>query len=108
MNNEGSYIGDTSDIDLFGTIVVGNNVQIGSRAIIMPRVSIGDNVIIGAGAIVTKDVPSNSVMVGVPARKIETIQDYYKKNKGRLTKTKKMTSAEKKEFLLNYFGSRQL
>ena len=62
------------EADIFGRITVGNNVHIGVNAIIMPNVVIGDNVIIGAGAIVTKDIPSNSVAVGVPARVVKTIE----------------------------------
>ena len=46
---------------------IGNNVRIGSNATILP-VSIGDNVVIGAGAVVTKDVPSNSIVKGNPAK----------------------------------------
>lgn len=51
-----------------GDITIGNNVQIGAGAIILPNVSIGNNVIIGAGSVVTKDIPSNSIAIGVPAR----------------------------------------
>jgi acetyltransferase-like isoleucine patch superfamily enzyme len=46
---------------------IGNNVRIGSNATILP-VDIGDNVIIGAGAVVTKDVPSNTIVKGNPAK----------------------------------------
>lgn len=47
---------------------VGKNVLLGVNAIILPGVTIHDNVIIGAGAVVTKDVPSNCVVAGNPAR----------------------------------------
>ena len=47
---------------------VGNNVWIGHGAQILRGVSIGDNAIVGAGAVVTKDVPANAVVAGVPAR----------------------------------------
>ena len=47
---------------------IGNNVDIGANACIIGEISIGDNVIIGAGAVVIKDVPSNSIAVGNPAR----------------------------------------
>lgn len=63
----------------FGKIRVGNNTHIGWNAIIMPGVTIGSNCIIGCGAVVTKDIPDNSVAVGVPARVIETIDEYYEK-----------------------------
>ena len=42
-------------------------------------VTIGNNVIIGAGSIVTKDIPDNSVAVGVPARVIRTTDEYLNK-----------------------------
>ncbi|HEY7629931.1 MAG TPA: acyltransferase [Thermoleophilaceae bacterium] len=49
---------------------VGNNVWIGYGACILRGVTVGDNAIIGAGAVVTKDVPANAVVGGVPARVI--------------------------------------
>ena len=52
-------------------VVIGNNVWIGTRVIIMPGVHIGDNSIIGAGACVTKSFAANSVIGGVPARFIK-------------------------------------
>ena len=48
--------------------VIGNNVEIGAHAIIIGGITVGDNVTIGAGAVVVKDVPSNTVVVGNPAR----------------------------------------
>ena len=45
-------------------VIIGNNVWIGARCIILPGVSIGDNAIIGANTVVTKDVPMNSVFCG--------------------------------------------
>ena len=49
-------------------LTIGNKVWIGMRAVILPQVgTIGDNAIIGAGAVVTKPVPPNSIVVGVPA-----------------------------------------
>ena len=51
---------------------IGNNVKVFAGAIIIGDVSIGDNVIIGAGSVVTKDVPSNEVWAGVPARRIRS------------------------------------
>jgi len=54
-------------------VTIGNNVWIGGRAVINPGVTIGDNVVIASGAIVTKDVPSNVVVGGNPAKVIKTI-----------------------------------
>jgi acetyltransferase-like isoleucine patch superfamily enzyme len=49
---------------------IGRNCFIGIGAIILPGVRIGDEVIIGAGSVVTKNIPSNSIAVGNPARVI--------------------------------------
>ncbi len=87
--------------DLIKRIEVGNNVHIGTNAIIMPGVKIGNNCIIGCGAIVTKDIPSNSIAVGIPARIIETLDEYYIKNKDKFVYTKKMPEKSKKKYLLN-------
>lgn len=54
-------------------VKIGNNVWIGSGAVILPGVEIGDNAIIGAGSVVTKKVPENAVFAGNPAKKIEEI-----------------------------------
>lgn len=56
-------------------VSIGNDVWIGGNVTILPGVTIGDNVVIGAGAVVTHDVPSNSVAVGVPARVIKQIEN---------------------------------
>lgn len=50
--------------------VIGNNVDIGAGAKVLGRIIIGDNVRIGANAVVVRDVPSNSIAVGIPARVI--------------------------------------
>lgn len=46
---------------------IGNNVEIGTGAKLLGRITVGDNVVIGANAVVLTDVPSNSVAMGVPA-----------------------------------------
>lgn len=51
---------------------IGKNCFIGVGSFILPGVKIGDEVIIGAGSMVTKDIPSNSVAVGNPARIIRS------------------------------------
>jgi len=67
------------NINTFGKIQIGNNVFIGARSILLPNVKVGDNVIIGANSIVNKDIPPNSVVAGVPIRKIMSLDDYKKK-----------------------------
>lgn len=56
-------------------VVIGNDVWIGRRAIIMPGVTVGDHSIIGANAVVTKDVPPYAVVVGVPAKVVKLRSD---------------------------------
>lgn len=89
--------------ELFGKISIGNNVHIGINTIIMPNVKIGNNCIIGCGSIVTKDIPDNSVAVGIPAKVIETIDEYYNKNKERFDLTKNMATNEKKKYIINKY-----
>lgn len=53
-------------------VLIGNDVWIGTRAIILPGVIIGNGAIIGAGAVVTKDVPEYGIVGGVPAKLIRS------------------------------------
>lgn len=80
----------------------GNNCFVGSGAKIMPGVKIGDNVIVGAGAIVTKDVQSNSIVAGVPAKVVCTIEEFYEKNKDNFYPTASMKWEEKKKYILEH------
>lgn len=88
-----------TNIDIFGMIIIENNVHIGINSIIMPNVTIGENSIIGCNAIVTKSVPSNSIAVGIPAKVIGTIEDYIEKHKFEFCSTKNLSYLEKKDFL---------
>lgn len=56
-------------------VSIGNDVWIGGSCTILPGVTIGNNVVIAAGAVVTKDVPDNCVVGGVPAKKIREIEN---------------------------------
>lgn len=64
-----------------GCIEVMDNVFIGTGTTILPNVKIGSNVIIAAGSVITKDVEENSVMAGVPAKKIGNFYDFVEKRK---------------------------
>lgn len=77
--------GDSTLIDLLnppsrrkltskGAIIIEDNVWIGDKATILSDVTIGVNSIVGANSVVTKNVPPNSVVGGIPARIIKTIQ----------------------------------
>lgn len=54
-------------------IMIGNNVWIGAKATITSGVTIGDNAVIAAGAVLTSDVPANTVVGGIPAKILKTI-----------------------------------
>lgn len=67
-----------------GLVNIGNNVFIGAESIILPGVTIGDDVVIGAGSVVTKDISSNSVAVGNPARVVCTLDEYNAKKQNEM------------------------
>ena len=54
-------------------VVIGDDVWIGANAVILPGVTIGSHAVIAAGAVVTKDVPSHTLVAGVPAKVIKQI-----------------------------------
>lgn len=60
-------------IEIAKPITIGNNVWIGTNCTILAGVTIGDNSVIGAGSVVTKDIPSNVVAVGVPCKVLRKI-----------------------------------
>lgn len=89
---------DTTVEDLgyrkIGSISVGNNVFIGANSTVLLNTKIGNNVIIAAGSVVTKDIPDNSIVAGVPARIIGKSSEYLEKNK--------MLTKEKHVFNIDY------
>lgn len=54
-------------------ILIKKNAWIGANATILPGVTIGENAIVAAGAVVSKDVPDNAIVGGIPAKMIKTI-----------------------------------
>lgn len=64
-----------------GRVKIGNNVYFGRYCTVLKGVTIGNNCIIGYGSIVTKDIPSNSVAIGRPAKIVCTLEEYYEKRK---------------------------
>jgi acetyltransferase-like isoleucine patch superfamily enzyme len=95
---------DIPDLEITGPIIVGNNVYFGNNVIVLPGVTIGDNVIIGAGAVVTKNIPNNSVAVGVPAKVIETADEYLEKAKTKSLHLGHLKNRDKDIALMKFFG----
>jgi len=52
---------------------IGNDVWIGGNVTILPGITIGNNVVVAAGAVVTRDVPDNTLVGGIPARKLKDL-----------------------------------
>jgi maltose O-acetyltransferase len=61
-------------IEVAKPITIEDNVWIGGSAVLLPGVTIGRNAVVGAGAVVTRDIPSNSVVAGNPARVIREVE----------------------------------
>lgn len=57
-----------------GHIHIKKNAWIGAGATILPGVTVGENAVVAAGAVVSKDVPANTIIGGVPAKIIKTIE----------------------------------
>lgn len=91
-------------MDKMGRIRIGNNVYFGNNVTILPNVTIGDNVIVGVNSVISKSVPSNVVVAGIPAKVICTLDEYYKKNQeqGRFFPTTGMLREEKKKYLMSH------
>lgn len=64
-----------------GKVKIGNNVYFGRNVTLLKGAEIGDNSIVGVGSLVTKSMPSNSVIIGAPAKVFCTIDEYFEKRK---------------------------
>ncbi|MBV8550863.1 MAG: hypothetical protein JOY54_06150 [Acidobacteriaceae bacterium] len=66
--------GAPANVEDVRPVKIGDNVWIGSGAVIFPGVTIGENSVVGSGAYVMSDVPANTVVAGNPARKVMSLQ----------------------------------
>lgn len=67
--------GEVDDIEYGAPITIGDNCWLASNVTVCPGVTIGNGCVIGTGAVVTKDVPDNSLVVGVPGKVIRKITE---------------------------------
>jgi acetyltransferase-like isoleucine patch superfamily enzyme len=70
---------EIDNLQNFGPIRIDDNAFIGMGAIVLPNVTIGRNAIVAAGAVVTRDVPPNTVVGGVPAKPLMSVEEYKRK-----------------------------
>ena len=88
--------------EIIGCIELMDNVFIGTGAIINGGVRIGPNAIVGAGAVVIRDVPENSVVAGVPAKRICSFDEWLERRKDRYPPELKPKNQEVSDELVRY------
>jgi len=86
---------DTPDLDIAGRITLGDNIFIGTNALVLMGVTIGNNCILAANAVLTKDMPDNTIYGGNPARFIKNTDEYIEKAKKNSLHIGHLTGAEK-------------
>ena len=100
------YRSQVPDLEITKPIRLGDDVYIGNNVILLPGVTVGNKVIIGAGAVVTKNIPDNSVAVGVPARVIKSADEYLEKAKKESLHLGHLKYEEKDAALKKYYNYR--
>lgn len=75
VNHPLTPLGRRKHLGIGKPVHIGNDVWLGGNVTILPGVTIGNNVVVAAGAVVTKDIPDNSLVAGVPAKLIRTIEN---------------------------------
>lgn len=73
LDNDFHELHDRLQLPPGNPVVIGDGVWIGNRVIVLPGVHIGDSAVVGAGSVVTKDVPTGTVVAGNPARVIREL-----------------------------------
>lgn len=71
---------EVPDIQVFGPIIIEDNCVIGQNAVLFPNIRIGRNSIVGASSVVISDVPSDTIVMGVPARPFGSVVKYKEKH----------------------------
>lgn len=99
---------EDKDADIFGKIVIGNNVFIGINCTILPNTTIGNNCIVGAGSIVRGKFPDNTVIIGNPAKVIMkmSFQKFLYFQNPDLFATHNIPDSEKAKILIEHFSKK--
>lgn len=88
------------DIDVVGRITIEDNVFIGMNATLMPGIVIGHDSVVATGSVVTREVPAGSIVAGVPAKVIGTVEDYEQKSLAKAIHVRSLPEAEKQAAIL--------
>jgi acetyltransferase-like isoleucine patch superfamily enzyme len=91
------------DIDVLGTIVIGNDVFIGAHTILLPDTVIGDGCVVGAGSVVKGHYAPHGVIYGNPALRVRSTEEYWETLKGKTLPTFLMDPKAKRQYLEDYF-----
>jgi sugar O-acyltransferase (sialic acid O-acetyltransferase NeuD family) len=70
----GEFVELSPGVHISGNCKIGDYSVLGTNASVLPKLTIGKNVIIGAGSVVTKDIPDNSLALGIPAKVIKNLE----------------------------------
>ena len=81
---------------------IGDNCFIGVGSILLPGVTLADNCIVGAGSVVTKSFEKGSVIAGVPAKRMCSVEELYEKNKNNIIDTTGKGFQERKDYILSH------
>jgi maltose O-acetyltransferase len=77
-----------------GRVDIGRRVYIGAGSTVLPGVRIGDGAIVGAGSVVSRDVPPQTVVAGVPAVPITTLEEFTAKHTAQMAQRPRFSEAE--------------
>lgn len=92
------------DLEITAPISIGNDVYIGLNSTILPGTKIGNRCIIGASSVVKGEFPDNSVIAGVPARRIKSVDEYLEQIKGKSLHVGHLNAREKELALKKHFN----
>lgn len=93
-------------LDVIAPISIGDNVFIGMNSLLLAGTTIGNNVVVAAGAVVTGRIPDNSVVGGVPAKFICSLDDFRARALSKSLDIRTMPPAAKEAFLREHFAAK--